>query len=207
MKVEAFMRARYFAMIACFALASCSFAQAPANPSSSGDEKAVTAASIPPEQQATKEQLGKLFEVMRLRQQFEELTKMLPNLVQQQIHSQLQQMAASMPASKQMTPEQQAALDKLMKRYMEKASTLYPPDEMIDDAITVYQRHMRREDVEAYINFFSSPPGQHFLDVQPLIMKEYLPIAMERAQRRTKELSAEMAADLAEFERSVEPAK
>jgi hypothetical protein len=164
-------------------------------------------ATVPMADQATKEQLKKLFEVMRLRQQFEETMKILPSVVQQQLRSQMGKLTASMPDRKQMTPEQRKELDNLMSRYMEKSATLYPVDEMIDDAITVYQRHMTREDVDAYIVFFSSPPGKHFLDAQPAIMKEYMPIAMERAQRRTQELTAELSTSLAEFAKSVQTAK
>ncbi len=192
----------WIAVIAGVLLAFVVQAQPPA-----GQKTAATEAPVPPGQQATKEQFRKLFEVMRLRQQFEEMMKMLPNVVQQQVHMQIEQMTANMPGANAMTAEQRAALEKLTKKYMEKARALYPADEMINDAIVVYQRHMSRQDVEAYINFFSSPPGQRFLDVQPVIMKEYMPIAMERAQQRTKELNAEMAVDLAEFEKSIEPAK
>jgi hypothetical protein len=162
---------------------------------------------VPVAQQATKEQLKKLFEVMRLRQQFEETMKMLPSVVQQQLRLQMGQLTASMPDRKQMTPEQRKELDTVMNRYMEMAATPYPVDEMIVDAISVYQRHMTREDADAYITFFSSPPGQHFLDAQPAIMKEYMPIAMERAQRRTQELTLELSTVLAEFAKSVKPAK
>lgn len=165
------------------------------------------ASPIPVDQQASKEQLTKLFEVMRMRQQFDSMMKMLPNMVQQQVHAQMEELTAKLPGAKQLTPQQQAALDKLMNKYMEKALTIYPADEMIEDAIGVYQRHMNRTDVEAYIAFFSSPPGQRFLDAQPVIMKEYLPLAMGRAEAHTKELYAEMAEDLAEYIKTQAPAK
>lgn len=200
-------KASLIAVISGVLLALAVQAQPPAVQSArAGQRSADTIATVPPDRQATKEQFQKLFEVMRLRQQFEEMMRMLPNVMQQQIHMQIEQMTTTMPGAKAMTPEQRTALETLMKKYMEKARTLYPADEMIDDAITVYQRHMERQDVEAYINFFSSPPGQRFLDVQPVIMKEYMPVAMERAQQRTRELNAEMAADLAAFEKSMEPA-
>lgn len=164
-------------------------------------------ASVPLEQQASREQLKKLFEVMRLRQQFEDMMKMLPGVVQQQLRAQMDQLKASMPGANRMDSEQNKAMDRLMNKYMEKAATLYPVDEMIDDAISVYQRHMSREDADAYLAFFSSPPGQHFLDAQPAIMKEYMPIAMERAQRRTQALTADLAADISEFEKSAAAGK
>ena len=43
------------------------------------------AAAIAPENQATPEQLTKLFEVMRIKQQMQSMRKMVPAMVQQQI--------------------------------------------------------------------------------------------------------------------------
>jgi hypothetical protein len=185
------------AMTMAVVLASCAEAQAPANQFSVSP--ATPAEVVPLDQQASREQLAKLFEVMRLRQQFDSLVKMLPDMVAQQVRSQMQEMTARMPNAEKLTADQQAALDKLMQKYMDKARTIYPVDQMIADAITVYQRHMSRQDVESYLAFFSSPPGQHFLDAQPVIMKEYLPLAMQRAQENSRELNAEMAADLEKF--------
>jgi len=198
------MKGRFWiAIIVALMLSQRAHAQKPAGDSAPAiPGVATSAATVPLEQQATKEQLRKLFEVMRLRQQFEEMMKMLPSLVQKQVRTQMDELTARLPGAKPFTPEQQEALAKLMSKYMDKARTLYPADEMIDDAISVYQRHISREDADAYISFFSSPPGQHFLDAQPAIMKEYLPIAMERAQKRTQELNAEMTADVMEFAKS-----
>jgi hypothetical protein len=213
MKVEERMKKAFWtAIIAGLMLASWTPAQAlgqspQPQTASTGQKSLASAGTVPVAQQATKEQLKKLFEVMRLRQQFEETMKMLPSVVQQQLRMQMGQLTASMPDRKQMTPGQRKELDTVMNRYMEKAGTLYPVDEMIDDAISVYQRHLTREDADAYITFFSSPPGQHFLDAQPAIMKEYMPIAMERAQRRTQELTTELSTILAELAKSVERSK
>ena len=192
-------RAYWIGLIAGLALAPSAFTQQTAVQPAEEQSAANAEATIPADEQATHEQLARLFEVMRLRQQFEAMMKMLPNLVQQQVHAQMEQMAAKLPDAKKPTPEQQAALDQLMNKYMEKARTIYPADEMIEDAITIYQRHMSGPDVDAYIAFFSSPSGQHFLDAQPVIMKEYMPLAMQRAQERSRELNAEMAVDLQKF--------
>jgi uncharacterized protein len=175
-------------------------------PAEAATAPAAAEAVVPADQQPTKEQLGKLFEVMRLRQQFESMTRMMPAIVQQQVHQQVTEMTAVMPGAKQLTPEQQAALDKLTAKYMEKAMNLYPADEMIADAMVVYQRHLSRSDVDAYIAFYSSPPGQHLLDAQPVIMKEYMPVVMDRVHTRTKVLYEEMAKDLEDFTKAQSPA-
>ncbi len=158
-------------------------------------------AQVPPDQQATKEQLAKLFEVMRLHQQFDNMMKVMPQMAEQQMRAQMKEMLAATPDAKKLTPEQQAALDKLMSKYLEKAQSIYPINEMLDDAASVYQRYMSRSDVDAYIAFYNSPPGQHLLDAQPLILKEYMPLAMKRVQERSAKLSAEMAVDMQEFMR------
>ncbi|HEY1648695.1 MAG TPA: DUF2059 domain-containing protein [Terracidiphilus sp.] len=189
-------------------IAGCVMAQATAGQSTAAESTAATAAAeIPLDQQATKEQLGRLFVVMRLRQQFDSMMKAMPQMVQQQIHAQMQEELANTPGARKLTPEQQAALEKLMDKYMEKAKSIYPVDEMIDDAATIYQRHMSRSDVDAYIAFYSSPPGQRLLDAQPAILKEYVPMAMQRVQERSKQLNVEMAVDVQKFIASQRPAE
>ncbi|MGH9591103.1 MAG: DUF2059 domain-containing protein [Terracidiphilus sp.] len=202
------------ALLAIF-LGPLAMAQAPAGQTAQGAESAPASqagqagdaarAVVPTDQQATREQLSKLFEVMRLRQQFDSMTKMMPAIIEQQVHAQMDGMTAAIPGGKPLSPQQQAALDKLSAKYLQKATSLYPAEEMIADAMTVYQRHMSRSDADAYIAFYSSPPGQHLLDAQPVIMKEYMPVVSGKVQTRTKELYAEMAQDLHEFMKSQEP--
>jgi hypothetical protein len=160
--------------------------------------QSTAAPTIPADQQPTKEQLAKLFEVMRVRQQMQSVMKALPAMIQQQIKAQSDQMAAKMPEGKQMTPEQQAAVDKLMQKYMDKALNIYPIDEMLDDMAVIYQHHVIRADVDAFIAFYSSPAGQHLLDAQPAIMQEYMPMVMKRTQERTKALTDELMKDMEE---------
>ena len=172
------------------------FAQASANQPVT--PAAAAAPAIQQDQQPTKEQLAKLFEVMRLRPQIQGLMKMMPAMVQQQVQAQMHEMASKMPGRKPITHEQQAAIDKMMNKYMEKAFNLYPIDEMIEDMTVLYQRHMSRLDVDAFIAFYSSPAGQHLLDQQPAIMQEYMPLVMNRVQERSKALTDEMAKDMQE---------
>jgi hypothetical protein len=154
------------------------------------------AATFSPDQQPTREQLARLFEVMRLRQQLQGYLKMLPGMIQEQMRTQFKDMAAKVPGGEALKPEQQEALEKILNRYMEKAINIFTIDEMIDDMSGLYQRHLSRADVDAFIAFYSSPAGQHLLDQQPVIMQEYMPIVMKRAQERTKSLTEELTAEL-----------
>ncbi len=177
------------------------FASAQATPA----QPAAAAAQIPPDQQPTKAQLEALFAAMRLRKQLEDVMNTMPAMVEQQVKLQMKEMLDQAPGGTQLTPAQQAAFDKLMNKYLERARNLYPTDEMIDDMATLYQRHLSRSDVDAYIAFYRSPAGQHLLDAQPVIMKEYAPVVMSRYQERSKALYADMERDLQEYIKSEFP--
>ena len=164
-------------------------AQAQAGPAS--------AAAVPGDQQPTKEQLAKLFEVMRIREQMQSMRQIVPRLVSQQIESAVKQKEAELPAGTQLTPEQREAMQKVMSKYVGKAMDLYPANEMLDDMTTIYQQHLSKDDVDGLIAFYGSAAGQHLLDAQPVIAKEYMPMVMgkvaERSQAMTKEMMKEMA--------------
>jgi hypothetical protein len=188
-------------------LAPWSHAQAQSSlPATSANEQPVSATSIPENQQPTKEQLAKLFEDMRLRQQLQSYLKMMPAMIQQQIQTQFKD-ATSKLGGEPMTADQQAQLDSVMHKYLEKAVNIISIDEMLDDMTTVYKRHVTGSDVDAYIAFYESSAGQHLLDAQPAIMQEYMPLAMDRMKDRSKALTDEMIADIAALTKTTTPAQ
>ena len=164
-----------------------------------------TPPAIPPDQQPTKEQLAKLFELMKIREQTASMTQTLTGMIQQQLQQQEKEMTANQPESANLTPEKQAALDKVMNRFLEKAISIYTVDEMLDDMAGIYQRHFTREDVNAYIAFYSTPAGQHLLQLTPVIVQEYMPVVMQRVQERSKTLTAEISKEIADVLRSSAP--
>lgn len=157
-----------------------------------------TAPVIAPENQASSEQLAKLFEVMRIQDQMKSMRQIVPSMVQQQIHAAMKQTEAGLPAGTKLTPEQREGMEKVMNKYVQKAMDLYPADEMLTDMTTIYQRHLSKDDVDGLIAFYGSPAGQHLLDAQPMIAQEFMPIVMgkvsERSQAMTKEMMKEMSA-------------
>jgi hypothetical protein len=157
-----------------------------------------SAAVVPADQKPTLEQLTKLFEVMRLKEQMQSMRQMVPAMVQQQITSAMKQTEAELPSGTKLTPEQREGMQTVMSKYVGKAMDLYPADEMIADMGSIYQRHLSKDDVDGLIVFYSSPAGQHLLNAQPVIAQEYMPIVMgkvmPRSQAMTKEMMKEMAA-------------
>lgn len=159
----------------------------------------VATAAIPlisPDQQPTKEQLAKLFEVMRVRQQMASMTKIMPALMQQQMAAQIKQIRNEHPEITALTEEQQQAIEKAMGKLMERSMNLYTPDEMIADMSVLYQKHLSRSDVDGTIAFYSSPAGQHMLEAAPVIMKEYMPMVMQRVQESSKPLIDDFAKEM-----------
>jgi hypothetical protein len=148
------------------------------------------ATTIPADQQPTKEQIAKLFEVMRLR---------VPSMVQQQIKSAMNQTEADLPPGTTLTPEQREKMQAVMQKYVGKAMDLYPADEMLTDMGTIYQRHLSKDDVDGMIAFYSSPAGQHLLDAQPVIAKEYMPMVMSKVAERSQSMTRDMMAEMAEI--------
>lgn len=168
-------------------------AAASATPSTPAGSAATT---IPPDEQATREQIEKLFEVMRLRKQMESVMNMMPRVVEQSYRTEMKNVNAQLPPGKRIMPQDQAALEKVMGKYMQQAQTIYPIDEMIADAIPVYQRHISKSDMDAVTAFYGSPTGQRLLDEQPAIMNEYMAVVMSHMQDRSKRLTDAMEAEI-----------
>ena len=104
--------------------------------------------AIAPENQATTEQLSKLFEVMRIKQQMQSVRQMVPSMVAQQIQTSMKQTMEKLPAGSQPTAEQRERMQQLMTKYVGKSMDLYPPDEMLTDMTTIYQKHLSKDDVD-----------------------------------------------------------
>jgi len=154
--------------------------------------------AIPPEQQATRAQLDNLFEVMHVRDQIAAMAKTMPQVMQKAFSDQVEQMEKEHPEMTPGTEEQKQTAAKIMGKYMTRVMTLYPPDEMIEDMASLYQKHLSARDVDAMIGFYSSPAGQDMLAMVPVIMKEYMPMVMKKMQERIQPAVDELTKERAE---------
>jgi hypothetical protein len=175
-------------------------AQVPAS-ASPGDTQT---SAIAPEDQATKVQIGNLFEVMHFRQQFESTLGTMNAVARQQMDAQMKEALAK--SGEQLTPEQQEAVSKVSARFMDKAMHVVTSDEIIEDMTTIYQRHFTKADIAAATEFYSSPAGQHMLSEQPAILKEYMPAVMKRVNERMQTLLDEMTSEMKEALQEAKPA-
>jgi len=183
---------RGIVLVAGLALAAFPAGAQGASPQQPPAGQSEAAAVVPPDQQATPDQIRKFFEVARLRRQMQMMMGMLPQMVTQAYRVEMRSIRKGLPPGRQLTPQQNAALDKVLQDYMQKAMALYSVDQMMDDAIPIYQRHISRADADALIAFYSSPAGQHILDAQPVIMREYMPVEMNRMLDRSRQLTSQL---------------
>lgn len=174
----------------------CAQAATPSTPAAGASAGQPAVAAIPIDQQPSKEDVEKFFEVMRLRQQMENMMKMMPGVIEQSYQAEIGNINAQLPRGQRLSVQDQAAIDKVFKKYLDRAMNIYPVDEMIADAVPVYQRHISKADLEAVIAFYSSAAGQRLLDEQPVIMSEYMAVLMPQIQDRSKALSRQMNAEM-----------
>jgi hypothetical protein len=153
------------------------------------NRSAATSREIPAAEKPSREQLLKLFQVMRIRSQMEEMLRMLPAALQQQLQSEQTEVELSlMQLGGELTAAQKSARDRVTQKYFALAEKQYPVDEMLSDMVEVYQRNLSREDVDGIIAFYRSTPGQHLLDAQPLMAKEVMPAVTKKFEDRDKDL-------------------
>jgi uncharacterized protein len=162
---------------------------------------------IAPENQPSTEQLTKLFDAMRIKQQMQSMKLMIPGMVQQQIQSAMKQSEAELPAGSKLTPEKREKMQAIMSKYVGKSMDLYPTDEMLTDMTAIYQKHLSKDDVDGLIAFYSSPAGQHLLDAQPVIAQEYMPLVMGKVGQRSQAMTKEMMKEMAEVVPASKPAQ
>lgn len=156
----------------------------------SAQDEQNSAPAVSPENQATKAQLAKLFEAMRVREQAMRVSQGLQIRLRQQLQVAVGNNNSKLPL------EQRTAIKKLLNQYSAKAPNVYPIDEMLADMSTIYQRHLTREDIDATITFYSSRAGQNLLNAEPKIAREALPMIQQRSQDKGDALIAEMKKDL-----------
>jgi hypothetical protein len=163
------------------------------------------APAIAPENQPSTDQLAKLFEVMRIKQQMAAMRTMVPTIVEQQIQATMKQMEENLPASAKPNAQTRERMQQVMNKYVGKAMDLYPTDEMLTDMTGIYQKHLSKDDVDGLIAFYSSGAGQHLLDAQPVIAQEYMPMVMGKVSQRSQAMTKEMMKEMAEIAPAAKP--
>ncbi len=122
---------------------------------------------------ATKDDILNLFRIMdtqaQVRQVMEQVMQQMRTMNREQI--------------KQRHPGITEADLARMDRESEEIAKTFPVDEMIEDMVPVYQKHLTKADVDAMIAFYSSPTGKKLLRELPALMSEGVQAAYPRMQK------------------------
>jgi hypothetical protein len=113
--------------------------------------------------QASDAQVDRLLEVMRARSTVD---AMLPQVLATQ-----RKMVMQMTAGKPLTPGQQAGLDRMLDRSMNRIGSAMSWDRLEPVYRDIYRQTFTGEDMDAMITFYSSPAGQKLLDKMPQLMQ------------------------------------
>jgi hypothetical protein len=152
---------------------------------------------VPEGQRATRAQIDKLFEVMRLREQTAKVVDMASTAMRAGIQQGIEQKKRENPNAAQMTPAQQQQLEAVFSDYMKKMIDVVYSDDVMGPLKASYQRYLSTEDVDGIIAFYQSPAGQHLLDKQVKIQLEGAPAMMEALQNKLKGLIEDMQKQIA----------
>ena len=111
---------------------------------------------------ASRQDVLRLFDVMQNREQ---VRRTMESMVSQSQALMRQQIRERNP---KITDEELAELDQDAEEMWKN----FPVDQMLEDAVPVYQKHLTKTDVDAMISFYSSPTGRKLLREMPAIMSE-----------------------------------
>jgi hypothetical protein len=128
------------------------------------------------------EQVSKLLTLLRVR---DELQITLDAMKQQVKAGAVQTFSEKVPDP---TPDQLKSVNFVVDEVFKDLSL----DDLIQDLVPVYQRHLTRNDVHALIGFYSSPAGQKILREQPAMIQESMKVAGAAQQKRMEVLLAQL---------------
>lgn len=137
---------------------------------------------------ASREDVRKLFEVMQNREQVRRTMESMVSQSQALMHEQLKE------RNPKITDQELAELD----RESDEMWKSFPVDQMLEDMVPVYQKHLTKIDVDAMISFYSSSTGQKLLREMPAIMSEgmqamypdiqkHMDAAMQRIEEKARQ--------------------
>lgn len=185
-----------------FALALASspaLSQAPAQPAVQPIVAHVDPVVLPVDQQATREQLFKMFEVMRTRETIQNSLKMAAEASKPQLVKTTDELIATTPIMNKMTQGEKDKYRQIMYKFSEDNMNILNIDQMMEDNIEVYQKYLTRKDVDMQIAFVSSEEGQHFLNQLPGILKESTERAMKNMGTKPIDRSNQLTKNIQEL--------
>jgi len=162
-----------FVVTACaFTFGQTAASPAPAQKPSTPAQK--TAAKPAASERPTQEQVLKLLELLRVRESLQITVDAMKEQVRATAERSLRE---SVPVP---TVDQLTRLNTIVNDVFKELVL----DDLIQDVVPVYQRHLTRSDVEAVIAFYSTPAGKKILREQPAMIRESMQATAATQQKK-----------------------
>jgi hypothetical protein len=129
-------------------------------------------------QQASKEDVVKLLETMRVKEQ----TAALLQVTFDDAKTAARQ--AFLGEVDKPTPDDMQHLDRILDGF----TRAFSVDQLIEDMVPIYQKHLTKSDVEGLIAFYSTPLGKKLLNEMPAMTEEAMQTSSERMRGRLDEM-------------------
>lgn len=170
------MRAQIAVLIFLFSVSVLAQKQ-PASAPPAKSPQSTSQAPAQPGNVATREQIMKLLELLQVP---DSLTMTMDAMKEQMKVGALQMFREKVNNP---SPEQIKSVEAIVDDEFKKIGM----EDLIEDVVPIYQKHLSRSDVEAVIKFYSSPVGQKIRREQPAMARESLQ-ATSAGQRSKMEL-------------------
>lgn len=130
-------------------------------------------AAVPPDAPATREDIQRLFGAMRVQEQIRSSMEVMMTEQRRMIGDMMKK------RNRRVTEDDVDRASESAQEFLKN----FPLDEMVEDMIPVYQRHLTKADVDAMAAFYSSPTGQKLLREQPAMAGESMQAVAGRVKR------------------------
>jgi hypothetical protein len=143
---------------------------------------AASAQSAPVDTPSSHEDVVRLFDVMQISAQMEQVMK--------QMFQQMRAMSREEMKDKKsdVSTEDIAKADALANKIMSEVSV----SDIINDMVPVYQHHLSKNDVDEMIKFYSTPTGQKILREMPAMTAEGMQAMQPRLRKQMDQISREI---------------
>lgn len=130
------------------------------------------------EPSASKEDVEALFTTMHIREQMGKMMNAMTAQMKQITHENVRKRKPGI------TQEELAHIDAMA----DTAIKAYNIDDVFNDMIPIYQRHLSKPDIAAILAFYQSPTGQKLLREQPAMIAESMEVSRVRMEKAMSEL-------------------
>jgi hypothetical protein len=144
--------------------------------------QAAAVAGAGAEVSASPDDIRKMFDVMRIRDQMK--------LVMEQMYQQMRAMERDQIKNQRpnATDDDFAKLDAISEQVLKGMSV----EGLLDDMIPVYQKHLSKADVDAMIGFYSTTTGQKILREMPAMTTEGMQAMQPRLRKMVDDANAQI---------------